>query len=172
MPATIIAIFAAAENHVIGSENTIPWRLPADLKHFKRITMGNPMIMGRKTFESLPGLLPGRRHLVLSRNPEFEAPGAEVFPDLASAIGACGDAEQISIVGGATIYEAAFEAGIIDKVYKTLVHAEVEGDATFDIPQPELWQISNVDAHQADSKNEFAYTFLELTPREAPDSLA
>jgi dihydrofolate reductase len=103
----IVMIYARASNGVIGSENRLPWRLPADLKRFKALTMGCPMIMGRKTFESLPGLLPGRRHIVLTRRHDWAPEGAEVVGTVAEALEAAqsGEPDQIMIVGGAAIYD-------------------------------------------------------------------
>ncbi|MBE9608689.1 dihydrofolate reductase [Chitinilyticum piscinae] len=131
-------IAAVARNGVIGVENRLPFRLPADLKRFKALTMGAPMIMGRKTFESLPGLLPGRRHLVISRNTGWQVEGAEVFASLDEALAACGAAETAFIIGGGEIYRLALPRA--DLLFITEVDAAPEGDTTF----PEIgaeWQL-------------------------------
>ena len=97
-------ISAVALNGVIGKDNALPWSLPADLQHFKRITMGKPMIMGRKTWESLPGLLPGRRHIVVTRDTNYQANGAEVANGLQQAIALAGEVDEAMLVGGANLY--------------------------------------------------------------------
>src|SRR3954467_13234850 len=96
----VVLVIARARNGVIGRDGKLPWRLPADLKHFKAVTMGRPMVMGRKTFDSLPGLLPGRRHIVLTRDPDWRAAGAEIVADREAALRLAG-AESISVIGGA-----------------------------------------------------------------------
>ena len=103
MAREVVAILARAKGGVIGRDGALPWRLPADLKRFKALTMGTPMIMGRKTFESLPGLLPGRRHIVLTRSPEWRADGAEVAHSADAALALAGEG-RVSIVGGAEVY--------------------------------------------------------------------
>ena len=100
---TVILVVARADNGVIGRDGTLPWHLPDDLKRFKALTLGTPMVMGRRTFESLPGLLPGRRHIVLTRNPDWRADGAEVVRDVEQALRVA-DAPSISIIGGADIF--------------------------------------------------------------------
>src|SRR6187402_884084 len=103
MTPEIILVLARADNGVIGRDNKLPWHLPADLKHFKALTAGKPMIMGRRTFESLPGLLPGRRHIVLTRDRGWSAPGTEVAHDVAGAL-ALVDGDAVSVIGGAEIF--------------------------------------------------------------------
>ncbi len=124
-PPEITLILARADNGVIGRDGALPWRIPADLKHFKALTAGKPMIMGRRTFESLPGLLPGRRHIVLTRDRNWQAEGAEMAhtPEEALALAGPGD---VAVIGGAEIF-ALFEA---DRIELTEVHASPEGDAT------------------------------------------
>ncbi|WP_442593197.1 dihydrofolate reductase [Parapusillimonas sp. JC17] len=131
--ARIQLVVAYSANRVIGRDNALPWRLPSDLAHFKRVTMGKPIVMGRNTWHSLGRPLPGRPNLVLSRDPGFTAEGATVHPDLASAIRACGDVEAICIIGGEQVFKAAL--GIADEIIATEVHAQVEGDTFFpDLP--------------------------------------
>ena len=124
---TIIA--AMARNRVIGKDNRLPWYLPADLQHFKKITMGKPMIMGRRTWESLPGLLPGRRHIVITRDLAYKADGAEVAHSLEQAIQLAGDVEEIMLVGGANLYAQALD--IADRMQLTEIDLDVDGDAWF-----------------------------------------
>lgn len=121
----IFLVVARASNGVIGRDNTLPWRIPADLKRFKNLTMGKPMVMGRKTFASLPGLLPGRRHIVLTRDPEWKARGAEVARNVAEALDLAGPGE-VAIIGGGEIY--ALFLPLANRIELTEVHEEVEGD--------------------------------------------
>lgn len=161
-PSRITAIYAVAENGVIGREGGLPWRLPADLQHFKRITLGSPVLMGRKTWLSLGRPLPGRRNVVVSRQAGFSAEGAEVYVSLEAALDALKDEAEVFIIGGAELLQQAFDKGYIGRVCQTLVHADVEGDTHFVLPDG--WKATSIDARQADDKNEFAYTFVELLP--------
>lgn len=137
----ITLIVARADNGVIGRDGKLPWHLPADLKRFKALTMGKPMIMGRKTFESLPGLLPGRRHIVLTRG-DWSAEGAEVARDVGTALALAGD--EAFVIGGAEVF-ALFEP-LADRWELTEVHGEVEGDVSMQRPDPARWrQISRED---------------------------
>lgn len=132
-------IVGRARNGVIGRDGDLPWRLPADLAQFKRRTMGHHLVMGRRTFESLPGILPGRPHLVLSRDPSYAHEGIRVFATLEDALAAAeaaGDDETFVIGGGAVYREALPRAS---RVYLTRVHADVEGDVTFDDLDPAQW---------------------------------
>jgi dihydrofolate reductase len=122
----IVLILARAENGVIGKDGTIPWHISADLRRFKTITMGAPMIMGRKTFDGLPGLLPGRRHIVLTRDAAWEEEGAEVVHSVPEAI-KIANAPHVWVIGGAEIY--ALLEPLADRIELTEVHAAVEGDA-------------------------------------------
>ncbi|MDX2246124.1 MAG: dihydrofolate reductase [Bacteroidia bacterium] len=161
MPA-ISAIYAISENQVIGKENSIPWRLSADLKRYKQLTMGKPILMGRKTFESIGRPLPGRRNIIITRNPHFAAEGIETTPSLESAIQLCGDVPEIFIVGGSALFQEGVEKGYISKIYETLVHADIDGDTFFRLSNVENWTITEIESHQADEKNEFAYTYRTL----------
>ena len=118
-----------AENRIIGVNNTLPWHIPEELKLFKAATMGYPMIMGRKTFEAFPAPLPGRRHIVLSRNPDYLPKGAEYAASLSEAISMCGEVEKIFIIGGADIFALAFS--VATEISLTLLHREIEGDVVF-----------------------------------------
>jgi dihydrofolate reductase len=156
--AQVSLIAAMAENRVIGKDNQLPWHLPADLQHFKALTLGKPMIMGRKTWESLPGILPGRRHLVISRNPDYQAEGVELFGSLEAAITAAGAVEEIMIVGGAQLYAQALP--LANRLYLTQVHQAVAGDAWFPEIDPARWALSSQEDHPADERNALAYSFL------------
>ena len=147
---------ARADNGVIGRDGGLPWRLPADLKRFKAQTMGKPMIMGRKTFESFPAPLPGRRHIVLTRDAEWSAPGAEVAADMDAAI-ALADAPEIAVIGGAQIFALFLPRA--DRVELTEVHAAPEGDVI--VPAFTGWQeVARAD-HAAEGERP-AYSFVTL----------
>lgn len=122
----IVLFVARADNRVIGSRGELPWHIPEDLKHFKKLTMGKPMVMGRKTFESLPGLLPGRRHIVITRNRDWSAPGAEVVHDVDAAIAAAGDVPELAVIGGADIFAMFMDRA--RRIELTEVHRSPEGD--------------------------------------------
>ena len=122
----IVLIVARGDNGVIGNKGTLPWHIPEDLKHFKKLTMGKPMIMGRKTFESLPALLPGRRHIVITRDAGWRKEGAEVAHDAEAAIAAAGDAAEIAVIGGADIF--GMFLSLAKRIELTEVHRSPDGD--------------------------------------------
>ena len=155
----IILIAAMANNRVIGIENRLPWRLPDDLKHFKQLTSGKAIVMGRKTWESLPGLLPDRRHLVISRNPAYQAEGAEVFCSIESVLTALGD-QDVLIVGGANLYQQCLP--LADEMQLTLIDAEIDGDAFFPPWPAEQWQEISRQHHPVDEKHPLSFDFVHL----------
>ena len=155
-PPRITFYLARADNGVIGRDGTMPWRLPADLKRFKALTMGKPMIMGRKTFESFPTLLPGRRHIVLTRDTGWSAPGAEVAADVDAAI-ALADAPEIAVIGGAQIFALFLPRA--DCIELTEVHAAPEGDAI--VPAFTGWREIAREDHAAEGERP-AYSFVTL----------
>ncbi|MCI4671467.1 MAG: dihydrofolate reductase [Bacteroidia bacterium] len=159
---TIAAIYAVSENGVIGKDNDLPWKLKDDLKFFMNTTMGFPIIMGRKSFESLGKPLPKRRNIVISRNPTFNPEGVEMCRSLEEAIDLLKEEALIFITGGAGVYKESIDKGYVNKIFETLVHADVEGDTFFKLPNPDNWEITDVDARQADDRNEYAYTFRTL----------
>jgi dihydrofolate reductase len=134
-PITIVV--ARARNGVIGREGGLPWRIPADMRHFKAVTMGTAMVMGRRTFDSLPRLLPGRRHIVLTRDPRWRAEGAEVAHSVEEAIGLAGD-EKISVIGGAEIF--ALFLSRATEIELTEIHDEPEGDTVMPPFDPSQWR--------------------------------
>ena len=158
----ISMIVARSENGVIGKDNQLPWHLPADLKQFKAITMGHTIIMGRKTFESIGKALPGRRSIVVSRNPEFKAEGAEVVNSLGEGLKACRGEDEVFIIGGASLYQKAFELNIIQRVYLTVIFADFEGDTFFEIPDENKWRKISSQSFQPDEKNAWPFTFYVL----------
>ncbi len=133
----IVLLFARADNGVIGADNDIPWYIPADLRRFKAMTMGTPMLMGRRTFESLPGVLADRRHIVLTRDPDWSAPGAEVVHSVADALASV-DEPVLSVIGGAELHRL-FEP-IADRLEYTEVHISPPGDTRIPAPDPALWR--------------------------------
>lgn len=155
MTPEIVLVYARAANGAIGKDGDLPWRLPADLRHFKALTLGKPMIMGRKTFESLPGLLPGRRHIVLTRDAGWQAEGAETAATLDEALTLAGG-ETIAIIGGAAVFEAFLPRA--DRVELTQIHADYAGD-TFMPPLGPEWQEAAREDHPADGPYP-AFSFL------------
>lgn len=125
----ISVIAALARNRVIGFENRLPWRLPEDLAHFKALTLNHPILMGRKTFESLGRPLPGRTNIVITRNPDYRPEGCLVVASIPAAIDLCGDADEVFFIGGADLYAQAIP--LADRLYLTEVDIEAEGDAWF-----------------------------------------
>lgn len=134
--ASVTLIVARARNGVIGRGGTLPWHIPADLKRFKALTMGTAMIMGRRTFESLPGLLPGRRHIVLTRDSGWSAHGAEVARDVDQALQLAG--ERISVIGGAEIFRLFLP--LAQRIELTEVLADIPGDTVLDDPRGPEWR--------------------------------
>ena len=158
----VAIVVAMSENRVIGMRNALPWRLPADLRHFRRVTLGKAVLMGRKTFESIGHPLEGRRNIVVSRDPQFRAGGCLIAPSLDEALARAGG-DEILVIGGASIYEQALPR--TERIYLTLVHAQVEGDAFFpSIDEDEWITIARTD-HPADERNVFPYSFLTLERR-------
>lgn len=128
----IIIIAAMAQNRIIGRNNKMPWHIPEELQLFKKTTMGHPMIMGRKTFDSLTAPLPGRRHIVLSRDPNYAPPGGEPAPSLAAAFDLCGPVDKVFVIGGAEIFSLAL--AVATTIILTTIEREIAGDVAF----PEL----------------------------------
>jgi len=154
----ITLVVARAENGVIGRDGGLPWHLPADLKHFKALTMGTAMVMGRRTFESLPGLLPGRRHIVLTRDESWSAEGAERAGSVAEAIALAGG-PRVSVIGGAEIFQLFMP--IADRIELTEVHASVEGDTMLPPLDRSHWQEAARETYAADGDHP-AYSFVTL----------
>ena len=155
----ITLVVARATNGVIGRDGKLPWHISADLKRFKALTMGSVMIMGRKTFESLPGVLPGRRHIVLTRDPHWQADGAETASDVDQALAMAGD-QPISVVGGAEIFRMLM--GIADRIELTEVLADVEGDTTMDDPRDGGAWCEVAHEHHPAANGSPAFNFLTL----------
>lgn len=151
----LVIIAAVARSGVIGKNNRLPWHLPEDLRHFKACTLGHPVLMGRRTWDSLGRPLPGRRNLVISRQPDFAAAGAEVWPGLQQAIAACSDASRVFLIGGAELYRLGLP--LASEMLLTEVDLEVDGDAHFPPWAPEQWQETRRERHTAASGIPFAF---------------
>lgn len=151
-------IVAAAENGVIGRDNGLAWRLSSDLKHFKALTTGHTVLMGRRTFESIGKPLPNRRNIVITRDPAYRAEGCEVAHTVEEALAMARDEEEVFITGGGMIYRETWDRA--DRLYLTLVHAVVDGDTRIPPVLPGQWREISRERHEADGKNEFAYSFV------------
>jgi len=153
-------VVAMAENGVIGRANRLPWHLPADLRHFKSLTMGKPMLMGRRTFEAIGKALPGRRSLVLTRREPIDVPGVETVASLEAALDASRDAGELMVIGGAEIYRLCLPQA--QRIYLTRVHAPIAGDTRFPLIDWNEWRSVARATHPADEKNAYAMTFFTL----------
>lgn len=155
----INAIVAAAKNGVIGKDNDIPWYLPADLKYFKRTTMGFPIIMGRKCFNSIGRPLPKRTNIIITRNPYYAVSNALVVHSLVEAfdLAAMEEAEEAFVIGGGEIYKQSLS--FLDRIYYTEVDLEVDGDVYFPDLDPDKWQLVSEEPHEPDEKNPHPYNF-------------
>ena len=153
-------IVATDRNRLIGQNNELPWHLPADLKHFKAITMGKPMIMGRKTHESIGKPLPGRRNIVITRDRNFHAPGCIVTHSVEEALEAAASAEEVMVIGGAQLYEEILPK--TDRIYLTRLDHEFEGDSWFPDWQHAQWKETERQDFAPDEKNRYRYSFLIL----------
>ena len=151
-------IAAIARNRVIGRDNALPWRLPDDLQRFKALTLGKPVLMGRRTFESIGKALPGRDNLVVTRDRNYQAPGCRVFSGLDDAIAAASDRE-LMVIGGAQIYQQTL--ALAQRLHLTLVEAEVAGDALFPPIEPTHWQIVSDEPHPIDDRHALRFRFVD-----------
>ncbi len=156
----ISLIVAMANRRVIGCGNAMPWHMPADLRHFKAVTLGKPVVMGRRTFESIGRPLPGRRNLVISRNPEWQAADVEVAPSLDAALARLADYDEVMIIGGGQLYAEALPRA--DRLYLTHIELAVEGDTFFPDYSGYEWLQIEHSTHSADEKNPYAYRFETL----------
>lgn len=154
-------IAAMADDRVIGINNSLPWKLPNDMKWFRQQTMGKPIVMGRKTFESFGAKpLPGRTNIIITRDQNYKADNCVVVHSIDEAIQAAGDVEEVMIIGGASFYEQMLPRA--DRLYITLVHCKVDGDAWFPEWDENEWQQAERIDHEADEKNPHAHSFLIL----------
>lgn len=152
-------VVAAANNNGIGKNGTMPWHLPNDMKHFKNITWGMPVVMGRKTYESLGKPLPGRKNIVITRQNGWKAEGTVVVQTIEDALFVARqtDAKEVMVIGGGEIYKTLFEKA--NRIYLTRVDAEPEADTFFPSIDPRQWWLMNQHSHEADEKNAYNYSF-------------
>ncbi len=153
----ISLIAAASRNGVIGRDGKLPWHLPNDFRYFKRMTTGQPIVMGRRTWESLGGPLPERSNIVMTRQAGFLADGARVVATADEALAAAGDAEELMVIGGGEIYAQFLDSAA--RVYLTLVDADVDGDTRFPALDEARWRLTSRESHRADERHAHAYEF-------------
>ncbi|ALC90190.1 dihydrofolate reductase [Bacillus sp. FJAT-18017] len=152
-------MWAMDENRVIGRDNKLPWHLPEDLKFFKRTTMGHPIAMGRKTFESIGKPLPGRENIIITRNRDYTFEGCTVVHSVKEFLDYCRTKEEeVFVIGGAEIFKELFPYA--DKLYLTMIHAQFEGDTYFPIFRPNEWELDSREKGLRDEKNPYDYEFL------------
>ncbi|HXB13635.1 MAG TPA: dihydrofolate reductase [Bacteroidia bacterium] len=157
----ISLVAAASDNNVIGINNTLPWKMPADMKFFKNLTMGHIVIMGRKTFESMDNKpLPGRINVVISRKKNFSTNGCTVLDSLAEAFTKFGDQKEVFIIGGSQIFNTSLPQA--DKIYLTRIHHTFNGDSYFPELSDKEWVELSRESHPQDEKNPFPYSFIVL----------
>jgi dihydrofolate reductase len=156
----ISIIVAVAENGAIGSDNRLPWRLPDDLKRFKALSLGKPVVMGRRTFDSIGRPLPGRTNIVVSRQSGLAIDGVIVAHSLDAALAAAGSASEIVVIGGAEIYRQVLPR--TDTIHLTRVHASIAGDVFFPELDPAKWRQTGVEHHAADERHQYAFSFVTL----------
>jgi dihydrofolate reductase len=155
----LTAVVAATEDNVIGNAGGMPWHLPADLAHFKAVTLGKPVLMGRRTFESIGRPLPGRRNLVLTRAVQFSVPGVERVASLDAAVAAVADQPELMIIGGGALYALALPR--LGRVHFTRLHLTLAGDTHFpELPAAQWREVSRSERRPADERNACAMTFL------------
>ncbi len=157
---TISIIVALSENNVVGIKNQLPWKLSADLKRVKALTMGHHIIMGRKTYESIGKPLPGRTNVVITRNSDFNADGCLIASSLKVALEIAKDDAEVFIFGGGEIFREALP--LAARIYMTRVHTQLNGDTHFPEIKPFEWRVIHLEEYKADEKNEFDYSFITL----------
>ena len=166
---TVHLIVAMDEGRLIGRNNDLPWHLPADLRRFRALTMGHPIVMGRRTWESIGRPLPGRTSIVVTRQADFAAGGALLAAGLPEALRLAAGDDEVFVIGGAEIYHLALP--LADRLYVTAVHAHVEGDRWFPEIPSHQWRLVEETFHQADAKNVYDYSF-QVLDRHAGDASA
>jgi len=157
---TLSLIVAVSSNGVIGRDGGLPWHLPADLKHFKRTTMGHHLVIGRRTWQEVGKPLPGRTMVVVTRSRRFAPEGAHVVRSVEQALDLAAADDEPFIGGGSQIYRTALSRDLVDRIYLTRIHADVEGDTFFPDFDLDKWELESEEHHEADEKNEFPYSFL------------
>jgi dihydrofolate reductase len=160
---TISLVVAASINNVIGSDGGLPWHLPDDLRHFKRLTTGKPVVMGRRTFESIGRPLPDRRNIVMTRDPDYAAKGCDVVSSVSEALDLVGDADEAMIIGGGQVYREFLAHA--ERIYLTRVRADVEGDTHFPEIDETAWQLVSAEHHESDDKHGYAFDMMVFERR-------
>lgn len=150
-------VVAMSENRVIGRNGGLPWHLPKDLQYFKRLTLDHTVIMGRKTYDEMKRPLANRRNVVITRNPEFHPSGVTVVPSLTEALALGATEREVFVIGGGEIFRQAISRA--DRLYLTVVHAQVEGDTYFPDFEHDGWALESEERHEADEKHPWAFTF-------------
>ena len=162
---TVSLVVAASTNNVIGRDGGLPWHLPDDLRHFKRITTGKPVIMGRRTYESIGRPLPDRHNIVMTRDPGYVADGCDAVSSVAEALDVAGDANEVMVIGGGQVYRDFLPRA--DRIYMTRVQAEVRGDAFFPGIDGNGWRLGSAEHHAADEKHEYPFEMMVFERRPA-----
>jgi len=160
---TISLVVAASINDVIGTGGGLPWHLPDDLRHFKRLTTGKPVVMGRRTYESIGRPLPDRRNIVMTRDPEYAATDCDVVSSVNEVLDLVGAADEVMIIGGGQVYRDFLPHA--DRIYLTRVQADIEGDTYFPDIDAEAWRLVSSEHHPADEKHRYAFDVMVFEPR-------
>ncbi len=169
----IIFVVAMGENRVIGRDNVMPWHVRSDLKRFKALTWGKPMIMGRKTFESIGRVLPGRESIVVTTDPAYRAEGAYIVHSLEAAVEKARElavslhSDEIAVIGGGEIFRQLLAEA--DRIHVTEIHARPDGDALFPELDPGQWMEESREAHEAAEKDDHAFSFVQYVPKASAD---
>lgn len=162
---TVSLVVAAAKNNVIGRDGELPWHLPDDLRHFKRLTTGKPVIMGRRTWESIGRPLPDRHNIVMTRDPEYTATDCDVATSVSDALKLAGDDREVMVIGGGQVYRDFLPRA--DRIYLTRVQADVEGDTYFFDIDRTRWRLVSSEHHDADDKHAYAFEMMVFERRPA-----
>lgn len=148
------------KNRIIGKDNRLPWHLPADLQHFKAVTLGKPIIMGRKTYDSIGKPLPGRHNVVISRQQHLQIAGCEVFSSLSDALHAVASHDEVMIIGGESLFRDSLP--LAQRLYLTIIDHAFDGDTVFPEWNKKEWQLKSSADHEPNGNNKYPYTFIEL----------
>ena len=162
---TISLVVAASKNNVIGRNGGLPWHLPDDLRHFKRLTTGKPVVMGRRTFESIGRPLPDRRNIVMTRDPDYAAEGCNAVSSVDEALDLVADADEVMVIGGGQVYRDFLPSA--DRLYLTRVQAEVDGDTYFPEITETEWLLVSTEHHAADDRHDYAFDLMVFEWRPA-----
>ena len=153
----VTLVVAVADSGAIGRDNALPWHLPDDLKRFKRLTLGKPIVMGRKTFESIGKPLPGRQNIVLTRDANYHREGVTVVHDVDAALSATADAPEVMVIGGSDLFRLFLPRAA--RIHLTRVHGNIAGDVTWPPLEPREWEVVERERHEADESHAYAMTF-------------